>query len=70
MVGDRVYAGGSVEIEEREEEEVRQEAITGSSCLDIYNKNNEAQSGTYTISVGGESVEVYCDMDTNGGVGH
>ena len=68
MVGDRVYAGGSVEVEERDE--AGQEAITGSSCLDIYNKNNEAQSGTYTISVGGESVEVYCDMETNGGVGH
>ena len=66
MVGDRVYAGGSVEIEEREEEVVRQEAITGSSCLDIYNKNNEAQDGMYTITPGDESVEVYCDMEDGG----
>ena len=65
MVGDRVYAGGSVEVEEREE--AGQEAITGSSCLDIYNKNNEAQDGMYTITPGDGSVEVYCDMETDGG---
>lgn len=42
--------------------------MTGSSCLDIYNKNVEAKSethlrnGIYTIKVGNADRKVYCDM--------
>ena len=43
--------------------------LHGSSCKDLKHRYPELKSGTYTITVGGESFEVVCDMETDEGNG-
>ena len=35
-------------------------------CLDVKRAGNNS-SGVYDIKVGGDTVSVYCDMETDGG---
>lgn len=41
--------------------------IDNTSCSSILSTNNDASSGVYTINPSGDPIEVYCDMDTDGG---
>merc|ERR1711936_1340476 len=48
--------------------------INGKSCKDLKERHHELTSGLFNITVNGTTIQVYCDMDTNGGgwlmVGH
>ena len=37
------------------------------SCVEIKEKDKKAISGVYEVTILGKSLEVYCDMDTDGG---
>ena len=43
---------------------------TYSSCAEILRVNPLAPSGDYTIETGAGPVQVYCDMESDGGAGH
>ena len=40
---------------------------TAKSCLDLYNNYRIVDDGVYWIKVGDDSIQVYCDMTTDGG---
>lgn len=47
--------------------ETQAESKTGSTCLDIKNKNPSSKSGKYQLSINGKNIGTYCDMEFEGG---
>jgi len=41
--------------------------VPASSCLDLKTKKPQTASGVHAITMGGNSFDVYCDMETAGG---
>jgi len=46
---------------------IDQPSTNPESCKDILDRGLSTGDGTYTIQLGGQNVQVYCDMTTNGG---
>jgi len=65
VVGEEVYTAGS--LDKKEIKQTIASQITGTSCLDIFNKDPNLGSGIYTINPSGSDIVVYCDMAADGG---